>query len=325
MKRKLLLLFLGMSFFSHAWIFQSENFNSLTLGNIGTSINGDIVGQGGWKTISNNGSGTTSDNIDNSNFQVISNGKDGTQGFQMTGPNGDTGYRYMWKDGLDASWASRTSGNNDIEVEFDFYTDATSTSKTITGISIYDSSYTSILSGISYNSETRVLEGIAYLNFGGTYANAPVNLTTSGSLVLTSNTWYSIGVGYNTTNGKPYWRVGTANPSTSVSSAYWVAPVAPVEVDFYQVALTGNTVAYSAIFDNFIVKATNGDKLLGTKSFETEKITIYPNPAQDFISITNVENGSEIEAINVSSLDSGIYLINITTGNESIAKKFIKR
>ena len=138
MKRILLTLALTASTITFAQTLQSENFNSLNTANIGTDFAGAIAGQGGWLTASSNGAApTTSTNAGNSNYQVVATGNGGTKGLQITGPNGDKGQRFMWKDGLNTAWAARTAGNNVIEVEYDFYTGPTSDSRTQIGIRLY--------------------------------------------------------------------------------------------------------------------------------------------------------------------------------------------
>jgi hypothetical protein len=107
-----------------------------------------------------------------------------------------------------------------------------------------------------------------------------------------------------------------------------------LEVRTYQ-----NTVSY---FDDFVF-AEN----IAT-SYTDEKfsgIIIYPNPAQDFLTINKLENlqhidihniagisiwsskysGEESVTIPISSFPDGAYIIGIRTSNKTIFRKFIKR
>ncbi|HEY0047270.1 MAG TPA: T9SS type A sorting domain-containing protein, partial [Flavobacterium sp.] len=86
--------------------------------------------------------------------------------------------------------------------------------------------------------------------------------------------------------------------------------------------------------------ATEYVEFLGIDSFNTDTIVIYPNPATEQISISGVGEILQIEIFNIlgskvfdakdtnkvdiSSLDSGVYLISIQTESGSGFKKFIK-
>ena len=72
--KKLLLLFISLtasSLFSQA--INSENFNSLAIGNVGSVITGTSAGAGGLYTYASNGTApTTATNAANTNFQIVS-------------------------------------------------------------------------------------------------------------------------------------------------------------------------------------------------------------------------------------------------------------
>ncbi len=75
-------------------------------------------------------------------------------------------------------------------------------------------------------------------------------------------------------------------------------------------------------------------------SYENEKITIYPNPAIDYIKISSDKNIESIELldingkvlikkqgnqiINIRGLKSGVYILKIQAGNKFVLKKIIK-
>ena len=86
--------------------------------------------------------------------------------------------------------------------------------------------------------------------------------------------------------------------------------------------------------------------LLGTNSFSSNSFTVYPNPARDLISIEG-SNGANITSykvadlngrvvkskesinataaqINISDLQSGVYMMTINSDNGSAVKKIIK-
>jgi hypothetical protein len=205
------------------------------------------------------------------------------------------------------------------------------------------------LAGFSYTTNTRVLSGVAYLNNSGTLGTYSVTLQ-SGGLVLNANTWYRIGVGYNTTNGQPYWKINsTSSTITLTNSAFYTGPFSPVEVDFLQVVPSTNSTTATLIFDNYIAKATATDNLLGNEAFSSEiggTLAIYPNPVKDVLNVkTETMNFESVQIydvkgrvvkdvivnqnssqLNVADLESGVYMIKIVTDQGlSTTKKFIKQ
>lgn len=109
MKQTLLLFSLLATTLTFAQILQSDNFNCLTVGNVGTDITGATTGQGGWFTLNTSGSTNSNDN----NYQVVLR-ETGNNAIQVIGSNAASGIHYMWKSGLQTNWAGRTNGNNII-------------------------------------------------------------------------------------------------------------------------------------------------------------------------------------------------------------------
>jgi hypothetical protein len=347
MKKTLLYLFLCLCTSAFSQLLQSDNFNNLTVGNVGTDITGVTAGQDGWLTFSTNGADpTTSTNASNANFQISANGNTSSKGLLFQGPNGDKGSRFMWKSGLTTAWNARTSGNNILEVEYDFYTGSATTSTAQSGIRLFgaDGASSRVLCGYVYNSNTRILQGVAYLDNAGTFGTFLITLQTGG-LVLNANTWYRVGFGYDTTTGEPYWKFDS-NPSVSVNPANFSGPFVPEEVDFVMAVPTTNTVSTNMIFDNYIAKASNTDTLLSIDSnvIENNTFTIYPNPTSSILNISNpinveiksisvvdingriVKNQSDsLSQINVSDLNAGVYFVTIEAAEGKTTKKFIKQ
>ena len=347
MKKTLLSLALIATSFSFSQVLQTENFNGLTIGNVGTDITGATAGQGSWLTFSSNGTApTTSTNALNTNFQIVSNGNTSSNGLLLQGPDGDKGSRFMWKNGLPTAWAARTSGNNIIEVEYDFYTGSATTSTAQSGVRLYgtDGASSRVLCGYVYNSNTRILQGVAYLNNAGTFGTFLITLQTGG-LVLNADTWYRVGFGYDTTTGEPYWKFDS-NPSVSVNPANFSGPFPPQEVDFVMGVTAENTVSANIIFDNFVAKASNTDTLLGldTNIISDKSFSIYPNPTTSILNISNTNNfeiknisvvdingrvvkneSGAMTQINVSDLNAGVYFVTIEAAEGKTTKKFIKQ
>lgn len=366
MKKILLTLAVASSTIAFAQTLQSENYNNLTIGNIGTDFTGAVAGQSSFFTLSSNGAApTTSNNAAASNFQVIANGNNGSKGLQLISQNGDKGSSFMWKDGLDASWATRTSGNNVIELEYSFFTGPVTDSRTQSGMRIYGTQDVAgtptsrVLNGFVYTANTRNLSGVAYLKNGANFGTYTINLAAAPGLILDANTWYTIGCSYNTVTGETTWKTSPTTPISTLAAANYVPGMVPAEVDYVQSVIPANatsvppvpanTSASTIIFDDYISRAVATSNLLSSANFTTanEAVSIYPNPATDVLNlkvsdsntISSVQivdlNGRQVftksfenvsdTQINVNDLSAGMYLINITSGDKSVTKKFLKQ
>lgn len=353
--KKTLFLFVGSmvsSLSMNAQVLQTEDFNSTTLGNVGTDITGAAASPEGWFTFSSNGTApTTSTNADVTNFQFVSNGNNSTNGLKITTANGNKGSRFMWKDGLVAAWDARTPGNDIIQVEFDIYSGPATTSKTQAGVRAYgtDAAATTsrVVGGFVLTMDTKVLSGVAYLNNAGTYNTYLINLAAAPGLTLTADTWYRIGVAYDSTTGEVIWK----GPGfyTSLPAANWAGPFPPEEVDFVSSTPTTNAAATDVIFDNLVTTAVATEALLGVNQLATinsKKFNVYPNPANNFVTVSNEDNvainkisitdingrtvksvdanGLSEAQINISELNAGVYFLNIDTNEGSATKKIVK-
>lgn len=355
-KLLLLLLLISTSAVVSAQVLDSENFNALTVGNVGTDMTGVTVGQGNLLTFTSNGTApTTGTNAANSNFQIVANGNATTKGVKITGSNGNKGSRFLFKAGLPAAWAARTTGNNILEVEYDFYTGPTTTSTVQSGLRLYGTdpvtSTSRVLNGFVYASDTRILTGVCYLNNAGTFGTYLITLQTGG-LILTADTWYRVGFAYNTTTGETIWKVSGTTPAvyTGLPAANWATPVPVTEIDFLSSVPTTNTVAADMIFDNYTAKAKATESLLGVSQVaEIAKVdfSVYPNPVNNIVTIENFNsalilgvkiadmNGrivKELNSLNVSqtqinlaNLNAGIYMMTITSDLGVTTKKIIKQ
>ncbi|UOK41675.1 MULTISPECIES: T9SS type A sorting domain-containing protein [Flavobacterium] len=363
MKRKLLLfsVLFGLYVPAEAQVLQSDNFNSLTVGNIGTDFTGTTAGQGGYYTVSSNGSGTTTTtNSGNANFQIVAAGGSNLNVFSFQGPNGDQGGRLMWKNGLPAAWTARTSGNNILELEVDINPGARGTSRNDFGINVYDAAYSKILVGVKVDAGTGELYLMAYSVPPGAPVGTPANnytysLAAAPGIQLPANQFSRVGVSFNMTTGAVKIK-GPGLPAAGAGLTGSAIGIAPAEADFESAAGVGpqpglapNTVAATVTMDNFVVRASATDTLLGTEAFssvESSKFTVYPNPVNDIVKISNGENlqinkvaitdingrtvktldfnGVTETQINVSDLNSGIYFMSIDTNEGTATQKIIK-
>lgn len=332
-------LSLFISFQSHAQIFDSESFNTLTIGNIGTNATGDVAGQGGFKTLTASGL--------NSDFQVIDIGSS-DKALQIFGSNTATGSRFIWKDGLDTFWSStRASTNNIIEVEFWFFTGPATTSKNEINIEIYDAGYTKVIAGLAFSPETKIIQGLLYANGGSGLATYYVSLGNEGlmDVTLLENTWHKVGVSFNVATGQVIYR----SNDFYIGFVGSAAGIIPFETDISIYAGTGNTTSAFFVIDDFEVRAVPTEMLLsnieGNKAL-SQKINLFPNPVVNVLNF-EIPNGIKVDKfeiydvngrliktianktmrhqIPVSDLNSGVYLLNIYSGENKITKKFIKK
>jgi hypothetical protein len=352
MKTKLLfsvLFTLSLTAFSQT--LDSENFNSLTLGNFGEDLTGATAGQGGFSIFGNNGADpTTTTNSATSNYQVVASGNDGSQGAQITSPNGDAGIRFLFKSIAD-EWTGRTSGNDIAELEFDFFTGST-TSLALFRTFIFGTNAgagTNIV-GIQFDPATNVLRGLASLINGGAQGFFGFNLGPDNTpLVLPADTWFTIGCSYNSVTGEIRWK-STYN-DTSVffnNAANVITGMVPTETNFLTFGVENNAVATNYTIDNYKSKASATDQLLGVDDVNlvTTNMSLFPNPANNVITLTSDTSIKDITVFNnigqlvltknsnfsttndldISNLNSGLYIMNINSEDgRTQTKKFIKQ
>lgn len=350
MKKTLLYLLISIPFFTEAQTLASENFNSLTVGNVSSNIAGATAGLGGFYVESTNGATpTTSTNAAASNAQVVSGGN-ASNGLQLTGPNGDKGGTFVWKNGLNTAWASRTNGNNIIEVEVEINPGAgTTTSKNVFGVYIYNSGYTRVLAGFVVNASTRELNLVAYSTPSGQTVNNWTYTLGSSPVLLPANVYSKIGISYNKTTGQVIIKApGLATAGVTIPGSS--SATDPLEVDFFtssgSTSTTANASSTSATFDNLVIRASATDTLLENANFaSTVDFSVYPNPSNDVVNISNSTNAiiSTIEMtdlngrvvknvslnategqVNISDLSTGVYMMNVSSDQGSITKKIIK-
>ena len=353
--KKLLLsvgLIIGLIFTGNAQVLQSEDFDGLSIGNIGTDITNTNLGQGNFFTFASN-SGTTN-NAGNSNFQVVNTGWNGTKGLTVVSANGTGGSRSIQKGGgIVSTWTSRTVGNDILQLEVDFFTGSSSTSPTQNGIRIEgnDAGGTSRnLAAFIYEPSTKRIFGIAWKLNSGTPGGSLINLGTVAATTLTDNTWYKVGIAYNPVTGDITWKVNTAAGTNfiygSIAAADRIAGSSPRFIVIYSATPAANAAAASITYDNYKVTATPTESLLGTTEFLASQFSVYPNPSSNFINIANDANvtlngvtitdlnGRTVQSlkltnvntapVNISDLSTGMYLMNIATDQVNVTKKIIK-
>jgi hypothetical protein len=349
MKKKLLFAFLLLSIGAQAQQAFLDNFESYTLGNIGTDLTGATAGQGGWLTTSTNGTApTTTTNSSSTNFQIVSRSAPYDKVLQITGPNGDLGSRFMAKD-LGTFWSTRTTGNNILEIEWFFYTGTASASLNNMRLLVWDAALTKILCGMSINMNTLVLSGVAYYDAttqGGQVNNYLLSLgpAEAPALVLPSETWVLLATSYNLTTGEVRWKSG-GGLNVGVPGA--AANTAP-QILRLQATAGGaaNATAAVGLWDNLKVKASATDTLLDLDRVATPtEFSVYPNPVNNTLTVSasaginqltvidingrQVKSqsvaGLELAEIDLSDLTSGIYFVKVKTASGEEVRKIVKQ
>tara|TARA_R110001583_G_scaffold35585_3_gene118245 strand:- start:53125 stop:58278 length:5154 start_codon:yes stop_codon:yes gene_type:complete len=185
-------------------------------------------------------------------------------------------------------------------------------------------------------------------------AQATITITPkwNGSLY---NEGYSVWIDYNqdgdfNDSGEQVW-TKSASKTTPVSGSFTIPTSATngatrmrVSMKYNGIPTTCESFNYGEVED-YTVVISGGTGRFDDTSFETEITTIsmYPNPVKgDFLTVKmsnkvnatfvianllgqTVKSGKINNAINVSDLKAGMYLININDGEEVISKKFIKQ
>ncbi|EAS21020.1 hypothetical protein BBFL7_01913 [Flavobacteria bacterium BBFL7] len=343
------ILFTCLIFFvtlAKAQVFESEDFSTFNTGNIGTSISGTIPGQGGFFTSAVSFNGSTTTNNNNNNFQIVTDLQTGKK-LQITGPNGTSARKSMWKEGLQTKWNNRTVGNDVVQLSFTFNTGFATTSENYFGMQLFDSNLNFTL-GYSYNTMTRELLGVAYVNIGGSLVNSSFVLDTNG-LILAQNTTYTLRCSYDFNTGEVLWNPDARPISIGLPNSYWVPNQQLVRLDFLGSSLQpgtshGNVGSASVFFEDYELKAVNVSELLSNDEVVQSEITLYPNPSDDVLNLTiesfrpsnlkiydlsgrtvkSLNLDSEKIIIDVSDLNSGIYMLMITNDLGSVSSKFIK-
>ena len=337
MRSKLFSL-LGIVFFNFYFTQQifADNFNSHTIGNVSPAISTTTTGQGGWG-VNQVGDNTTTV----ADFQIIAGDATHQNIVQITGTSGVAGSRHCYQPMM-AHWATRTTGNDIIQAEVDMYTGSATTSKNQMRMYIFDQTLSKILVGITLFKDTKVIQALGYYNGTSGVGNYRFYLGGgTNDIVLPADSWLRIGIAYNKTTGS----FSVKGPGFDLTWQGAAVGEDPLDVEFAVLAGTGNTVSTQNWFDNIIVTAVNSFSLLASKEVDytsnSELISIYPNPADDFVNINSkyaIQNlalfdlsGKKLETkildnrIDVSNLLSGTYILTIETEKGKISKKLIKK
>lgn len=341
--------FLGAVFTSNAQQIVFEDFETMNIGEIGTDITGANPGQGAWGTYTSVGA--------NSDFQFVNFDADHGKSVKITGTATTGNGKYLFQD-VSTDWGTRTTGNDIIEMEYDFYTGGATASKNQHGLVIFNNAG-KVLAGFLFFPETKMIRAYANLT-PGTGANGNYTIRLGGTLgsadiLLNADSWYRLGLSYNSATGEIRFKEDNGLFDVAITDGMTYGGAAlklvvngqPDEYDFVNFAGTGNASSSVAIFDNMNLKFTSSDELLSIgNDVVSSKFSIFPNPANDILNITNADNmlisgitvtdlhGRTIRnvsydymanvQVNVSDLASGLYILNVASDKGIATKKFVK-
>lgn len=327
-----------------------ENFETLTIGNVGTNVSGTAAGQGNMFL----SGGVVTD------YQIatidVANGKS----LRVTSGNGappvsgsNTNTRWVWKD----ITTTAAAANNIVVTKAKIYTGAANGAGTIKAI-IYGTlsgTNTGVIGGIKYNYATKTIQGEAYITLNSVPQSAGLLTITFGTETYPANTWVDVEHRYNKTTGQHQYKYGNSvwysyntgqvNSGGTIYTGTTVPNLFPLEADIVSETAAGNTVANTTGIDNWKVEYSNASFLsVGEVKNVTEgklSTTIYPNPTTDILNIKseskinnvtvvdmsgrNMEVKLENNQVNVQALPVGSYLINIETKDGISTEKFIKK
>ncbi len=328
----------------------TDNFDSYALGNISTDIMGSTPGPSGYLVYSTNSS-STSTNMDASAAQFTN--YNGSKAIQLTGPNGDGGACYVWKDGLSSLWDARTAGNDIVVASVDFTIPAdnpSSYNSFFMALYDYDATTTKVLCGFyvttnqAPNSTNPTWTVRPYLYFdgtsgGGVVANYLISL--NPEVACSFGSTHNFTISYNKTDGMTRYQFD-GGVIEEIQGAAMGSDVK--ELDFVSSSIAESSGAITAYFDNVYCVATNNLLLVEDLDLAESISKLYPNPTQNTLKIqlatpfnpthTNIKivdkKGSLVHTtpysheIDISKLPKGVYFINISDGLHSEDQKFIK-
>ena len=322
-------------------VLYTENFDNFTLGDLGNDVTGQTPGQGNWYT-----TGAT-----NAQYAIITEPNKGKVLSLFTNNPQQDQYLNVEKRNLITLIDQRTSGNNVIKIEVDFYTSLRSTADNSVG------------SGIGFvfdPPKNYTSSGGTLMNFVFSYAVGHFNvLGFDGKFkkILTNNflnfdSWYQLVFYLDYTNKKCYFEMlgtnitGNSDFLTYVNPADFKLSAISLSVQFTDLE---GAIKRENRFDNFKITALKAvpPHLLSTDNFLAQKFNLYPNPATNIVNITNSENrlvnqveiydvtgklintqkfNKEAEIhLNVENLVSGSYLLYLQTDQGIAVKKLIKK
>lgn len=330
----------------------SEDFESYSIGNVGTDFTGQTNGQDGWFTTSAWATQYSPTPSFNSLFQIQNDSANGN-GITITGhPYLYTGGVVLEKD-IDMALANRITGNDIFKFEVDFYTaQQTTNTLAVNGISFgldkkkennpYNPHfYSPSMAGFTFYSDSGEIRG--QHNNQENLASQTYFLENNQPLILPFDTWIHFVVYADYINNKIIYEIPSLGIVTE--NDFFTDFPYPDNINNYppesikivnQMLDTGEGLP-TYKFDNFKVTALDS---LSTEEYEVSKVSVYPNPVKDILyfeqeiqkviiidvtgKVLSTQNNST--QIDMSAFQNGVYLIVIEQENGGReTKKVVKQ
>lgn len=342
MKKITFLAFIAILSFKsvNAQVLFSEDFNSYTIGNIGTDITGVTPGQDNWYTNSH----FPGSSVKNNNFRIESENGRGKFLLLESTTIEERGIGYETNKSaiknIGSFWSLRDFKNNILKIEFEFnyflysYDDLDGITMEITENS-YPFSKHGIHTGSVYNDELYQI-----------YNSLSTSL--APALFAQQNTWQKIIIYVDYDNYKSYFEFPTKN--YAIRSNRIMGSDNPFNYLLIKFFLRSTDNFYGQSFlkiDNIKISAVNTLPTLNIIDLDSSKFNLFPNPATDIVTIANNDNMfvNQIEIhdlsgklintqnfnsetnikVNIEALKSGTYLLHLHTDAGTAIKKLIKK
>src|SRR5690554_449119 len=357
------LLYLTATFltahFADAQVLYTEDFNNLSVGNVGTDITGQTPGQGGWYTIQgvvNPGSSI----VTNSDFQIVpENTKGNILIIKETSSTIQSLGRNVYRSDIETIWNQRIPGNDILKLSFELYTGPVVAEEKRSRIFFtYGPQQRYVFCHLVFDAPTKALQfAIQNSKNNSTLFHTGNKLNGNSDLILPSDLWVAVELYIDYTGSKYYVSMPSLSHTVAFDFGFPMALTDPVnEGDpvngapqrlIFGGATYKNNIYYETKHDNINISATNTAPIVSVKEFISGKFTIFPNPVTDMVTITNSENigvnevivydvtGKKIKTkkygnenniqLNLSDLAMGTYFLHIKTNQGTAVKKIVKK
>src|SRR5690554_4830645 len=284
-----------------AQVLYTEDFDNLTVGNVGTDITGQTPGQAGWYTLGGGGSsGTTF--ITDADFQIV---PENTKGNILTiketpSTTHDIG-RNVYRSDIETIWNQRIPGNDILKLVFELYTGSVTAGKKYSYIYFtYGSQQRYIFCNFVFDVTTKTLQlPVQYLKNNTALLSNGNKLNGNLDLIFPPDTWITVELYIDYTGSKYYVSVPSLSHTVAFDFVFPMILTDPVNEEdpvngtpqrlYFLSNLLKN--ANSVIkYDNINISATNVTPTVSVNTFTSGKFNLYPNPVTDIVTITNSEN-----------------------------------
>lgn len=320
-----------------AQVIEADNYDTYTLGDVGTNFAFGAPGQGGM--FLNGGSAP--------DYQIVNIDAAHDKSFQVTTGAGAVAAdnRQAVKLGFGAAWSARTAGNDVLKATFEVYT-GSSTGNVYAGTNVTNA--TAGIVGLRYNSATKMFVGMANLTSNATQATGFYNITGISAATFPANTWVTVGFTYDKVNGVITYTIDGVKSTLAINGYTITKNLDGSQFNVISQVSTSpaNTASLVSAIDNYSVEAVNaatlGVTVVGQIADHSADVTIYPNPATDIINLKStskiisasiidlsgkVVTSSKVSnnQVDVRNLSKGNYILKVETETGTVTKKFLKK